>query len=186
MSRYPDPPASTTPARASTGSCSGVWARASPARRRAPSSTSTRPAPPSATSAAPSPAARATVWMVPSTGRRTACRAASLAAVRACDNTGADTSSAPASTPVKPRSSCERITPELPRAPMSEPWATAWHTSAMAGPPPLDEGATAAEERLSEERSPWATSVPGTDCSSATTDSTVSAMLVPVSPSGTG
>jgi len=57
-----------------------------------------------------------------------------------------------------PRSTCDRITPELPRAPMSEPWLMALHTAAMSSTP----------------------------SSSATTDSIVKAMLVPVSPSGTG
>ena len=51
------------------------------------------------------------------------------------------------------------MTPELPRAPMSEPWLIALHVAAM---------------------SPPAVAI------SATTDSRVSAMLVPVSPSGTG
>ncbi len=51
-----------------------------------------------------------------------------------------------------------RITPELPRAPMSEPRQIAWHTSTI-----------------------------DSECrSSCPTDSSVSAMLVPVSPSGTG
>ena len=53
------------------------------------------------------------------------------------------------------------MTPELPRAPMSEPCAMAWHTSDM--------------------------EASSLSCSSSTrTDSTVSDMLVPVSPSGTG
>jgi hypothetical protein len=51
------------------------------------------------------------------------------------------------------------MTPELPRAPMSEPWLMAVHVDAMSGPAPS---------------------------SSPTTDSRVRAMLVPVSPSGTG
>ena len=57
-----------------------------------------------------------------------------------------------------PRSTCDRITPELPRAPMSEPWLIALHTAAISAGP----------------------------SSSATTDSIVRAMFVPVSPSGTG
>ena len=52
------------------------------------------------------------------------------------------------------------MTPELPRAPMSEPWLTAAHTAAISAP--FGSG------------------------SSATTDSKVNAMFVPVSPSGTG
>ena len=52
------------------------------------------------------------------------------------------------------------MTPELPRAPISEPWAMARQVAARSG-----------------------ASRPS---SSAATDSMVSAMLVPVSPSGTG
>ena len=33
-----------------------------------------------------------------------------------------------------PRSSWDRMTPEFPRAPISEPWAMALHTAAMSGP----------------------------------------------------
>ena len=53
------------------------------------------------------------------------------------------------------------MTPELPRAPINEPWATALQTSPIeaSGPRPS---------------------------SSSTTASRVRAMLVPVSPSGTG
>ena len=50
------------------------------------------------------------------------------------------------------------MTPELPRAPISEPRLMAWQTS----------------------------SIDSAVRSSALTDSSVSAMLVPVSPSGTG
>ncbi len=68
-------------------------------------------------------------------------------------------SAAPASSPsVMPRSSWDRMTPEFPLAPISEPWAMALHTAARSSSSP----------------------------SSDTTDSRVSAMLVPVSPSGTG
>ena len=58
----------------------------------------------------------------------------------------------------RPRRIWLRITPELPRAPMSDPCAIAWQTSGMASAEP----------------------------SSCTTDSRVSVMFVPVSPSGTG
>ncbi len=60
-----------------------------------------------------------------------------------------------------PRRSWERITPELPRAPMSEPWPMALQTRGRPEPA-------------------------GTPSSSVTTASSVRAMLVPVSPSGTG
>ena len=59
-----------------------------------------------------------------------------------------------------PRSSWDRMTPELPRAPISEPWAMALQVAARSG----------------ESRAPI----------SSVTDSRVRAMLVPVSPSGTG
>ncbi len=58
-----------------------------------------------------------------------------------------------------PRRICDRITPELPRAPMSEPCEMALQTAARSGPAVL---------------------------SSSCTDCRVSAMFVPVSPSGTG
>ena len=58
----------------------------------------------------------------------------------------------------RPRMIWERITPEFPRAPMREPWRTALHTAGM----------------------------PSAPSNSFTTDSRVRAMLVPMSPSGTG
>ena len=70
-------------------------------------------------------------------------------------------SPAPAMRSLMPRRSWERITPEFPRAPMSDPWPMALHTSARPAPA----------------STPW---------SSSTTASSVRAMLVPVSPSGTG
>ena len=60
-----------------------------------------------------------------------------------------------------PRRSCERITPELPRAPIRDPCPMALHTSGRPAPA-------------------------STPSSSLTTASRVRAMLVPVSPSGTG
>ena len=53
------------------------------------------------------------------------------------------------------------MTPEFPRAPIREPWPMARHTSGRPAPS-------------------------STSASSLTTDSRVRAMLVPVSPSGTG
>ena len=43
---------------------------------------------------------------------------------------------ASASTSVRPRRICERITPELPRAPMSEPWLMALQAAARSAPAP--------------------------------------------------
>lgn len=68
--------------------------------------------------------------------------------------------STPASALEKPRNSWERMTPELPRAPLSAPRATAWATTeALALSTPM---------------------------SSFTAETIVSDILVPVSPSGTG
>ena len=61
------------------------------------------------------------------------------------------------------------MTPELPRAPISDPWLMAWQTVVMS-----------ASETLATPIFAAAWSI------SASTDSSVSAMFVPVSPSGTG
>ena len=78
-STYAWPPASTTPAAASTSSCSGVRARASWAPCCAASATARADRPDAASSGASSAAGRGgvgTVRMVPATGRATARRAA--------------------------------------------------------------------------------------------------------------
>ena len=113
--------------------------------------------------AAPAAAAAATVRIVPSTGRTTARRASSEAWPMASTRTSGPTPASPAAAmrSLIPRRSCERITPEFPRAPISEPWPMALHTAARPAPA-------------------------STPSSSLTTASRVSAMLVPVSPSGTG
>ena len=98
-----------------------------------------RPRPPATRSpswrradSAPSPAARATVRMVPSTGRTTAWRARSPAEHQRLGHRRPARPPAPGpNRSASPRSSWERITPELPRAPMSDPWATALQTSAI-------------------------------------------------------
>ena len=153
------PPASTTPAWARTGSISGVRARASAASERALSTTPTSPLP----RAAPVAAAEATVRIVPSTGRTTALRARSEAWAMASVRTSGLTSAAPAAAmrSLMPRRSWERMTPEFPRAPMSDPCPMALHTSGRPDPA-------------------------STPSSSLTTASRVRAMFVPVSPSGTG
>ena len=155
------PPASTTPAWARTGSRSGVRASASAAPERAASATVRTDDPGSAASRAASAAPRATVRMVPSTGRITAWRASSSATVRALASSAAPGAPSDAPSPsAMPRSSWERITPEFPRAPIRDPWEMALQAAAMSG---------------------WESRP-----SSSTTDSRVRAMLVPVSPSGTG
>ena len=160
-SRYPVPPASTTPACANTGRRDGVRASASAAPSLAASATSTSDFPASAADVASVAAPRATVRMVPSTGRITASRASWSAMVRASDSWRAPGGPGGRTRPSEiPRRSWDKMTPELPRAPISEPWAMALQTA-----------------RRSDDSSLAISSV---------TDSRVRAMLVPVSPSGTG
>ena len=106
ISTSPAAPASTTPASRSTGSISRVCATvASPAATMLARS---------ASRSAASAIARIAVSIVPSTGFFTARYAASLAERNAFAR-----SSVSASDSVAPRTICERITPELPRAPIS-------------------------------------------------------------------
>ena len=99
--------------------------------------------------------------MVPSTGLRTAWNATSWAFARADSMDSALTASKPLEPSHRPRRICEVMTPELPRAPMSAPVVMALRTSAAEAPM-------------------------GSLARLATTDSSVSDMFVPVSPSGTG
>ena len=101
-----------------------------------------------------------TVRIVPSTGCRTPRYATSLAARSASATAGESIVSAAPSTSAAPRTICERMTPELPRAPMSVARVT---VCASAG-----RGASDAAS------------------SASTRARIVSAMFVPVSPSGTG
>ncbi len=158
-SSKPRPPASTTPASARTARSSGVSAtdRAAASAQTTSSCWSVIPASTSAESAAAAVAA-ATVRMVPSTGRRTALYAASAPRRSASARSRASTDSSGANTSPKDRRICDTMTPELPRAPINEPCERARHTSGMTAASP----------------------------SSSQTDCSVSAKLVPVSPSGTG
>ena len=97
--------------------------------------------------------------IVPSTGFITAAYAPLVAAVNAAATVAASAASTRENSSLMPRRICDRITPELPRAPISEPWLTALQVGAIAG---------------------------SASSSSVITDSSVRAMLVPVSPSGTG
>ncbi len=163
-SSNPRPPASTTPASRSTGSSSGVRSTAVRAAAAACSSRPSSVVSPSARARSTDSAAmRTTVRMVPSTGRSTASYAASAARRRPATTSGACTTSSGANVSARPRRIWLRITPEFPRAPMSDPCEIAVHTARI----PVAESASAPS-------------------SSPTTDSSVSAMLVPVSPSGTG
>ena len=99
--------------------------------------------------------ARIAVSIVPSTGFFTARYAASLAERNAFAR-----SSLTASESVAPRTICERITPELPRAPISAARETSCARPARSSGP--------------------------SSCSASSIARTVSVRFVPVSPSGTG
>ena len=103
-----------------------------------------------------------TVRIVPSTGLRTALKATLTLLRKATAMSSAVTGSwAPTRPSAMPRRIWLVMTPELPRAPMSEPWVIALATAAMS------ESA-------------------GSAATSRTTVPSVSDMFVPVSPSGTG
>ena len=159
-STRPAAPASTTPASRRTGSISRVASTvASPASSTSASWRSTgSPAACSARSAI----ARIAVSIVPSTGWRTAPYAASDAPRNARATAGAVITPASAlSDSAKPRIIWERITPLLPRAPISAALLAA--RAIAAGDEPS-----------------------GTSASPSARRPAVSARLLPVSPSGTG
>ena len=117
----PAPPASTTPARARAGNCSGVrasaWSAAvggGPGRRRAG-----RRCPPSA----PVAAASTTVSRSPRPARPRPRTRRSAAARSAPASARPRTTGTPARASASPRRICDRIAPELPRAPSSAPRA---------------------------------------------------------------
>ena len=107
----------------------------------------------------PMPALFTTMSMPPM--RTTAWRARTSAFSKDSASRSAETSPLIGNFATSPRSICERITPELPRAPINDPWAMALQTSDISASSPSGP-------------------------SSAATDSMVSVILVPVSPSGTG
>ncbi len=117
ITRNPSPPESTTPALRSTWSWVGVAATASLAARTTWPSMSGRSALAPAAALAATPTSRATVRIVPSTGRLTPRYATSLAVAKAVARPAGVSSSMSASASAKPRSNCDRMTPELPRAP---------------------------------------------------------------------
>jgi hypothetical protein len=100
----------------------GVRASASRAAVAAAPTTTLRS--PESAPVAASAAARATERTVPSTGVATARYAASAAAVSAAANARPSAAGIAASASARPRSNCDRITPELPRAPSSAPRAS--------------------------------------------------------------
>ena len=157
--RNPAPPASTTPASRRTSSCSGV--RSSAASPSSSASSTVRSIDPSlAASCAALATSRTTVRIVPSTGFITEPSAAMLASLRATASTFASISSACAKRLLIPLSTCDKMTPEFPRAPINDPCEMAVHTADL--------------------------SFASTPFNSSNTDATVKNILVPVSPSGTG
>ena len=84
-----------------------------------------------------------------------------------------------------PRSTWDRITPELPRAPSSAPRASAAATAA-AEPPSAGSSTVGGSATGSAPRSPGLPSLPPVRRSDSAAERMVSSRLVPVSPSGTG
>jgi len=126
----PCAPASTTPCWRRIGKSSGVRATAARAASRtcAKSSASGRPA--ASASWAASAAARSTVIIVPSTGCRSACRASVSARAKPADRAAVSRYSRCAATSAQARKNWLRITPELPCAARSAPWAAEHVTAA--------------------------------------------------------
>ena len=155
------PPESTTPASLRTGSRSGVFFSAVSPLESMTSSSSSAVLPASTASLTASLIILATVSMVPSRGFITALYAYSVPTVSAFESISAVTSSlAPFNAFEKPLKIWERITPELPLAPLSAPMDNAEATPST---------------------------VVGFVCLiSATARCMVMDMFVPVSPSGTG
>ena len=160
ISSNPAPPASTTPASLSTASSSGVRSSDSSPRATIRLRSSTRSSPCTSGDSAASAISRMTVSIVPSTGRRTARYAASLAERNARAIIVSSIGSCSPSTSAKPRTIWLKMTPEFPRAPIS------------------------AARESSRATASWPSAF---DFSSASTIArTVSVRFVPVSPSGTG
>ena len=156
----PCPPESTTPASFNTGNMSGVLDNTYSACVITFSIASSKSSVSSATSAALSDTALATVRIVPSLGFITALYAVSVALCVAIARLSVSRISSLEISFVKPLKSCERITPELPLAPLNEPLDIAFERVAIVG-----------------------LVIPLT---SLAADIIVNVMLVPVSPSGTG
>src|SRR5438309_7124519 len=114
-----------------------------------------------AAAAADSAASRITVRMVPSVGFMTARYAKAQASANARATPSTSTRARPDKPCARPRKICDRMTPLLPRAPISEPCAAAAITDSA------DCGC-------------------GACCASSTADRSVRYMFDPVSPSGTG
>ena len=156
----PCPPESTTPASLRTGSISGVlestYSACSIIIRIASSMSSVC----DAISAALSEIPLATVRIVPSFGFITALYAVSVALLVASASVSTVISVTPFISLVKPLKSCDKITPELPLAPLNEPDDIALERFSILGL--------------------------AIELTSLAADIIVRVMLVPVSPSGTG
>ena len=129
----PCPPESTTPASFSTGSKSGVWANTSSPYSIISAHTSSRLRPESTRNAAFSAIPFATVRIVPSFGFMTALYAVSTARIKPSANTWTSICSCSLISRQKPRKSCDKITPELPRAPRREPLEIVFASSSIDG-----------------------------------------------------
>src|ERR1700736_1685670 len=157
----PKPPASTTPASRRTASWSIVRSTAAWLSWTTRSRTTRRSSLSAAAAVAAVAASRMTVRMVPSVGFITARYATADASVSARATPFASTVVWPVRPCARPRRICDRITPLLPRAPMSDPCAAAAITESIA-------------------------SGVGACCASSTAERSVKYMFEPVSPSGTG
>ncbi len=160
-STKPCAPASTTPACFSTGSSSGVLANDSCARARALVNSARRSvSPPSAASHRAAAKSSRTVGSVPGTGSDIAVQDCSAPRRQANARPAASTRTRSASASRQPWKNCAMMAPELPRAPSS--------------------AASVMRPRISG-KSRWSAS-----SRASRMDLNVKAMLVPVSPSGTG
>ena len=129
----PRPPASTTPHSASTPSCSGVLSSAVTAASAAASTVPAKSSPASAQSSARAAAACSTDTIVPGTSSpiepttsTTPCRSPAPSSTASTSASWFSVSAAAeAVTSARPRRICDKITPELPRAPRSAPRARA-------------------------------------------------------------
>ena len=126
----PRPPASTTPASPSTSNCSGVFSSATTAASPAAVTACGSPSPAFAAFSTASPAAFSTETIVPLTSRppieattssTPRCSAAPSNAASMSRSSPPESAAACAVTSAMPRRICDRITPELPRAPLSAP-----------------------------------------------------------------
>ncbi len=161
ISTRPAPPASTTPASRRTSSSSGVRESASSPRASTTCRSTFGWSPRCSLRSLSSAISRMTVSIVPSTGASPrGTRRRSRRGTRGASARAVDTLVSPEHLGTKPRTICEKMTPELPRAPMSAARVTSFATASLSA---------------------------AVDASSASTiERSVRTRFVPVSPSGTG